>query len=65
VAAITFFLVLLVAGSNDVLAVVFGTRAELLRDLLRVLVIVLPVAAGLTFLACRWIARIDRTSGEG
>lgn len=61
VAAITFLLVLLVAGSDDVLAVLFGTRVELLRDLLRVLVIVLPVVAGgLTFLVARRVPRRSR-----
>ena len=53
-AAIAFFLLLLLAGSNDVLAVELGTRVEFLRDLFGVLVLVVPIVVGaLTYLACR------------
>jgi quinol---cytochrome-c reductase cytochrome b subunit len=55
---IALFLTLTVAGSNDVLAVLFGTQVELLRDVLRIVVLVLPVVVGvLTFFVCRWRAR--------
>ena len=62
---ITFCVVLTVAGSNDVIAVLFGTQVESLRAVLRILVIVLPlVVAGLTYLACRRISRTQRVEAE-
>ena len=47
VAAITFYLVLLAAGGQDVLAGHFGVSVDVVRDLLRVLLVVAPIAAGL------------------
>ena len=59
---ITFFLVLTIAGSSDVLAVVSGTEVNTLRSALQILVIVLPlVVAAVTFFAARRLgAREDR-----
>jgi ubiquinol-cytochrome c reductase cytochrome b subunit len=54
---ITFFLVLTIAGSNDIFSVISGIRIDVIRDVLRIAVIVLPiVAAALTFLVCRRLA---------
>lgn len=56
-AAITFFVVLLIAGSNDVLAVIFDTDVDLLRNVLRILSLALPVVVGAaTYLICRTLA---------
>jgi ubiquinol-cytochrome c reductase cytochrome b subunit len=63
---IAFFLLLTIAGSNDVIAVLFGSRVETLRDVLRILVIVIPLAvAGITFIICRRLARNAEPSSEG
>jgi ubiquinol-cytochrome c reductase cytochrome b subunit len=54
---ITFFLVLTIAGSNDIFSVISGIRIDVIRDVLRIAVIVLPiVVAALTFLVCRRLA---------
>jgi quinol---cytochrome-c reductase cytochrome b subunit len=54
---ITFFLVLTIAGSNDIFSVISGVRIDVIRDVLRIAVIVLPiVVAALTFLVCRRLA---------
>jgi len=63
---IAFFLALTIAGSNDVIAVLFGTQVEVLRAVLRIVVIVVPlVVAGLTFVICRRLARNAEPSSEG
>ena len=56
-AAIALFLVLTLAGANDVLAVTFDTAVESLTMLFRVLVVVVPVV---TWLVVYWLARARR-----
>jgi ubiquinol-cytochrome c reductase cytochrome b subunit len=54
VAGVTFFLVLLVAGSDDVIAVILSTRVDLVRTILTVLLVALPIVLGVaTFFICR------------
>lgn len=54
---VTFFLVLTIAGSNDIFSVISGVRIDVIRDVLRIAVIVLPiVVAVVTFLVCRRLA---------
>jgi ubiquinol-cytochrome c reductase cytochrome b subunit len=54
VAGIAFFLVLLVAGSDDVIAVILSTRVDLVRTILTVLLLALPIVLGVaTFFICR------------
>lgn len=63
VAGITFFLVLLVAGSDDIIAVLLATRVDFIRTVLSVLLLILPILAGLfTFLVCRRLR--DRASAS-
>jgi ubiquinol-cytochrome c reductase cytochrome b subunit len=51
---LTFFVLLTVAGSNDVLARFFGVPVELITDAFRIVLIPLPIAAGLAVYAvCR------------
>ncbi len=60
---IAFFLVLTVAGSTDVIAVLLAAHVETVRDLLRVAVVVVPlVVAGSTFLLCRRIRRTGQST---
>jgi len=55
---VTFLSVLLVAGANDVFAVLYDWSQPLLLTVLQVLVIVLPpVVALLTYVLVRWRAR--------
>jgi ubiquinol-cytochrome c reductase cytochrome b subunit len=63
-AAITFFVVLLVAGSDDVLAVLLNDDVDGLRTVLRVLVVVLPIVAGAAANAlARSLSRRSRSAG--
>ncbi|MGA7271993.1 MAG: cytochrome bc complex cytochrome b subunit [Acidimicrobiia bacterium] len=57
--SITFFVVLLVAGSDDVLAVLFDASIETLRVVLAALAIILPIVAGVAayFISRRLSAR--------
>lgn len=56
--SITFFLVLLAAGSDDVLALIFDMNVETLRDVLTITALVLPVVSGLLgYFISRWLAR--------
>ena len=61
VGGLVFFLLLTIAGGNDVLALLFNTSVEQITNVLRVLVIVGPIAAGLV--AYR-IASELRSSGQ-
>ncbi|MGZ5288771.1 MAG: cytochrome bc1 complex cytochrome b subunit [Actinomycetota bacterium] len=59
-AGITMFIVLTLAGSNDVLAKYLQIEVDTLNSILLVLVFVLPVVVGLlTFWICRDLARRD------
>jgi len=56
-AFITFFVVLTIAGSNDILSVISGISVDVLRNALRITVVVLPLAvAAATLLVCRRLA---------
>ena len=56
-AGITMFIVLMLAGSNDVLAKYLQIEVDTLNSVLLVLVFVLPVVVGLlTFWICRDLA---------
>jgi ubiquinol-cytochrome c reductase cytochrome b subunit len=61
VGGLVFFLLLTIAGGNDVLALLFNTSVEQITNVLRVLVIAGPIAAGLV--AYR-IASELRSSGQ-
>ncbi len=60
--ALTYLLVLVVAGSQDVAAVAASTQVDTLRTALRILVFVAPVAVGLT---AYFISRLVRKSDAG
>jgi ubiquinol-cytochrome c reductase cytochrome b subunit len=47
VGVLTFYIVLLIAGGDDIIADVFGLSIYIIVDVLRVLVIVLPIATAL------------------
>ena len=65
VAFLTLFLVLTLAGGNDVLAFYFSTDVELLTRVFRVLALVLPVIAWLVvYRMCRVRLDHDRDLGE-
>jgi ubiquinol-cytochrome c reductase cytochrome b subunit len=54
VGALAFFLALFIAGGNDVLASRFDVSVNVITDILRVAVFVLPVVSGLlTYLLCQ------------
>jgi ubiquinol-cytochrome c reductase cytochrome b subunit len=67
VAALTFFTVLGLAGSNDVLAVAFGTSVNALTYAFRVALFVAPVVTGVgTYKLCRELqARAERPAVSG
>lgn len=55
--SITFFVMLLVAGSDDVLAVMFDASVETLRSVLTAVTIILPVLAGVAaYFISRWLS---------
>ena len=58
VAVLSFYVVLVVAGGNDVLAARLGLSVNQMTDVLRVLVFVLPVVTGL--LAWKWARDLGR-----
>jgi quinol---cytochrome-c reductase cytochrome b subunit len=59
-AGVTMFVVLMLAGANDVLAKYLQIEVDTLNDILRVLVLLLPVVVGLlTFWICRDLGRRD------
>jgi ubiquinol-cytochrome c reductase cytochrome b subunit len=62
---ITFWVVLTIAGSNDILSVLSGVPVHTLRDVLRIVVILLPLAvAAITYYLCRRLAtRASRAAG--
>jgi ubiquinol-cytochrome c reductase cytochrome b subunit len=63
-AAFTGLFMLFVAGGQDVLAVVFGQPLELIRRILRILVVAVPIcAAVMAYVVCLAIDRIQRTPG--
>jgi quinol---cytochrome-c reductase cytochrome b subunit len=65
IAGIVLLLVLLVSGSDDVLAVMLGTHIELVKLVLGVLLLVLPAAAGVvTFLICRRLKKRAATAAS-
>ena len=47
VAAFLFFLVLTIAGGNDVMAIMFNVQVEAVTNVLRIAVFVLPALGGL------------------
>ena len=57
-AGVTMFVVLMLAGSNDVLAKYLDVEVDTLNQVLKVLLVVLPIAVGLlTFAVCRDLGR--------
>jgi len=59
-AALAFMVVLTLAGSNDLLAYMFNVSVEGMNAVMRVLLVVGPVVAGVvTFLICRELGRED------
>jgi len=60
-AGLAFFTVLMLAGSNDVLAKFLGVEVDTLNDVLKAALVALPAAAGLV---TWWICRDLSTSGE-
>jgi ubiquinol-cytochrome c reductase cytochrome b subunit len=64
VAGLTFFVLLTVAGGNDVIAAIFSIQVEVVTVVFRVLVLAGPVLAGVaTYLACAELRRREQ-SGE-
>jgi ubiquinol-cytochrome c reductase cytochrome b subunit len=58
VAGLTFFVLLTLAGGNDVIAIIFNIRVETMTIAFRVALLVGPVAAGaVTWLVCRELRR--------
>ncbi len=56
-AGVTFLIMLLLAGSDDVIAILFGQDITNVINILRVLTLVLPLAAGVVaFFVCRWLS---------
>ena len=63
--AMALFIVMLIAGSDDVIAVLFHLDVAMLRDVFRVVALVLPfVVAGLTYLICRRRRSSRRSASE-
>jgi quinol---cytochrome-c reductase cytochrome b subunit len=59
-AGLTFIAILTLAGSNDLLALLFQVSVEGMNAVMRVLLVLGPVVAGfLTFTVCRELARRD------
>jgi ubiquinol-cytochrome c reductase cytochrome b subunit len=57
VAALAFYIVLFIAGGNDVLATRFGVSVNLITDMLRVAVFVVPLVSGFfTYRLCKELA---------
>jgi len=57
-AGVTMFVVLMLAGSNDVLAKYLAVEVDTLNQVLKVLLVALPIAIGLlTFAVCRDLKR--------
>jgi ubiquinol-cytochrome c reductase cytochrome b subunit len=64
VAGLTFFVLLTVAGGNDVIAAIFSIQVEVVTVVFRVLVLAGPVLAGVaTYVACAELRRREQ-SGE-
>jgi ubiquinol-cytochrome c reductase cytochrome b subunit len=65
VAALAFYMVLFVAGGNDVLAARFNVSVNLITNFLRALLFALPIASGLlTYRLCKELAARSPTAGE-
>jgi ubiquinol-cytochrome c reductase cytochrome b subunit len=65
VAALAFYSVLFIAGGNDVLAARFGVSVNLITNILRVALFVLPAVAGyFTYRLCKELAARGPTAGE-
>jgi ubiquinol-cytochrome c reductase cytochrome b subunit len=60
--AIAFFIIMLVTGSNDIIAARWRADVGVVRDWLRVIAIVVPIVVGVaTYYVCRWRATIRAT----
>ena len=65
VAALAFFILLFVAGGNDVLAARFQVSVNLITDVLRVAVFVVPLVVGfLTYRLCKELAARNPIPGQ-
>jgi ubiquinol-cytochrome c reductase cytochrome b subunit len=60
VAALTFFVILTVAGGNDIIASFFGVSVEAMTRILRIVILVVPLLAyAVTFYLMRELKRSD------
>jgi ubiquinol-cytochrome c reductase cytochrome b subunit len=65
VAALAFFIILFIAGGNDVLAARFQVSVNLITDVLRVAVFVVPLVVGfLTYRLCKELAARNPIPGQ-
>lgn len=65
VAALAFYIILFVAGGNDVLAARFEVSVNLITDILRVALFVVPAVAGfLTYRLCKELAARNPIPGK-
>jgi ubiquinol-cytochrome c reductase cytochrome b subunit len=65
VAALAFYIILFVAGGNDVLAARFEVSVNLITDILRVALFVVPAVAGfLTYRLCKELAARNPVPGK-
>jgi ubiquinol-cytochrome c reductase cytochrome b subunit len=65
VAALAFYIILFIAGGNDVLAAQFEVSVNLITDVLRVALFVVPVVLGyLTYRLCKELAARNPIPGQ-
>ena len=65
IGALAFYAVLFVAGGNDVIAARFEVSVNLITNILRVSLFVVPVVAGIfTYRLCKELAARSPTAGE-